>query len=113
MNLKTAAAALALTVAATGLATAPASASTDSGLGVTAKSYSRKQVAAHNKASDCWTIVNGRVYNLTRYVAKHPGGRSRIVRICGKDGTSAFRGQHGSSGKPNRTLAAYRIGTVR
>jgi cytochrome b involved in lipid metabolism len=107
-------AALALTLATTGLAASPASASPiDSGMGVVTKSYTTKQVAKHNTAGNCWTIVGSGVYNLTSYVKKHPGGRSRIIRLCGKNGTAAFRNQHGTGGKPNRVIKAYKIGTVK
>jgi cytochrome b involved in lipid metabolism len=74
--------------------------------------YTAVQVATHNTAADCWTTINGKVYNLTRYVTKHPGGVSKITALCGADGTAAFTGQHGSSGSPAKKLATYRIGTL-
>lgn len=62
------------------------------------KKYTTAQVAQHRTASDCWTIVGSGVYNLTSFVRKHPGGASRIIMICGKNGTSAFNSQHGGQG---------------
>lgn len=85
-------------------AAAPASAAT--------KSYTLAAVKAHKSASNCWTAVNGKVYNLTKWISKHPGGSSVIKAMCGKDATSAFKAQHGLSGRPASTLAAYRIGTL-
>ena len=53
-------------------------------------SYTLADVAAHASASDCWMVLNSsKVYNLTPFIAMHPGGNS-IVASCGKDGTSAF-----------------------
>ena len=81
---------------------------------VSTRSYSKSTVAKHNKASDCWTIVDGKVYNLTKFVAKHPGGRKRIIRMCGRDASAAFHGQHSSGSRANTVvLKRYRIGTLR
>ena len=81
---------------------------------VSTRSYSKSTVAKHNKASDCWTIVDGKVYNLTKFVAKHPGGRKRIIRMCGRDASAAFRGQHSSGSRASTVvLKRYKIGTVR
>ena len=68
------------------------------------------EVKKHNSKQDCWSIVNTNVYNLTSYVAKHPGGAGVISNICGKDGTKAFSNEHGNSSKPNNTLDAYLLG---
>jgi len=76
------------------------------------KTYTLAAVKAHKSASNCWSAVNGKVYNLTKWVKKHPGGAGVIKSMCGKDATAAFKGQHGLTGKPMTTLAAYRIGTL-
>ena len=70
------------------------------------------EVKKHNSKQDCWSIVNGKVYKLTSYVAKHPGGSGVISNICGKDGTNAFANQHGSSSKPNNTLDSFLLGSL-
>ena len=70
------------------------------------------EVKKHNSKQDCWSIVNTNAYNLTSYVAKHPGGAGVISNICGKDGTKAFSNEHGSSSKPNNTLDAYLLGSL-
>lgn len=76
------------------------------------KSYTLAQVKAHKSASNCWSAVNGKVYNLTKWIAKHPGGSGVIKSMCGKDATAAFKSQHGLSGKPASKLAAYKLGTL-
>ena len=77
------------------------------------KAYSMTEVRTHNKASDCWTVINKRVYNLTKWVAQHPGGAGAITRLCGTDGTRAFTGKHGGQGGPTSQLAKYQIGVLR
>jgi hypothetical protein len=75
--------------------------------------YTTAEVALHASESSCWSIVNGNVYDLTSYIPKHPGGSSKIIRICGKDGSSAFEGQHGGESKPEKILASYKIGPLK
>ena len=79
----------------------------------TTKSYTKAEVAAKNTASNCWTIVGNKVYDLTQWVSRHPGGSSAIASICGMDGTSRFKGQHASSGRANATLDGYYIGDLK
>jgi cytochrome b involved in lipid metabolism len=74
--------------------------------------FTAAEVAKHNNGSDCWSVVNGKVYDLTSYVNGHPGGASVIKAICGKDGSSSFAGQHGSASKPNNVLAAFLLGPL-
>lgn len=66
-----------------------------------------EEVAKHNSADNCWSIVYGNVYDLTKWIPKHPGGPAVIRALCGKDGSTAFEGQHANQGKPARELAAY------
>lgn len=98
--------------------TVPQSSASSSSRGLSAlvstKSYSKSTVAKHRTAADCWTIVDGNVYNLTKFVAKHPGGRKRIIRMCGRDASAAFHGQHSSGSRAGSVvLTRYRIGTLR
>ena len=78
----------------------------------TAKSYTAAQVATHKTGSDCWSIINKKVYNLTSYVSSHPGGTAVISAICGKDGTAAFSGQHGGQAAPTSVLSGLLLGTL-
>lgn len=48
------------------------------------------EVAKHDRATDCWSIVSGSVYNLTSLISSHSGGAEAILRNCGRDGTQAF-----------------------
>lgn len=77
------------------------------------KSYTLATVRKHGTATDCWSAVNGGVYNLTRWIAKHPGGSSAILSICGRNGSAAFNSQHGGSAKVAAVLKPYRIGRLR
>lgn len=69
-------------------------------------------VATHNTKSDCWSVVNGNVYNLTSWIGRHPGGQQEIMAMCGKDASAAFSGKHGGEQKPEAMLASFKIGTL-
>ncbi len=76
-------------------------------------SYTLLQVSSHNTSSDCWSVVSGGVYNLTSWIAKHPGGQSAIKGMCGLDGTVGFLAQHNGDTKAINTIASYKIGIVK
>ena len=70
------------------------------------------EIKKHNSRGDCWSIIEGKVYNLTSFVQQHPGGIELIASICGIDGSAAFSSQHGSSSKPNNVLGNLLLGNV-
>ena len=70
------------------------------------------EVKKHNSASDCWSIIDGVVYDLSNWVDSHPGGSSRITAICGKDGTSNFLGQHNNSNSAKSRLKGFELGKL-
>ena len=73
------------------------------------------QVSAHNTLQDCWMIISNRVYNLTGYIAQHPGGQNAILNYCGRDGTNAFDTRGGSGTHSNNArnlLNGFYIGDL-
>lgn len=76
----------------------------------------RSEVGVHNTADDCWTIIEGNVYDITPYLSRHPGG-SVISQACGIDGTSLFTqrttgdGQTVGSGTPHSNGAQNQLGS--
>ena len=51
---------------------------------------SMEEVCKHNVKEDCWTVVDGLVYNVTLYVPYHPGGK-RILQGAGREASQTFR----------------------
>lgn len=94
----------------TGTSSVTASTSTDSSSVI---SYSMDQVAAANNKLKCWTTINGNVYDLTTWIAQHPGGQGAILSLCGKDGTNAFNAQHGGQVRPEQELKHFFIGKLK
>lgn len=77
-----------------------------------AGTYTLKQIAQHNSAANCWSAVNGGVYDLTSWIKQHPGGSAAILSMCGIDASAAYNAQHGGQGRPANELAGFKIGTL-
>ena len=74
--------------------------------------YTFADVQANDSASSCWSVINGNVYDLTGWINSHPGGSSRILNLCGTDGSSSFNGRHGGQSNAESTLAGYLLGPL-
>lgn len=79
---------------------------------LTGDEISVEELSKHDSAADCWSVVGGKVYDLTSYVNSHPGGSGAISALCGKDATQAFSGQHGGASSPTNILASFLVGTL-
>ncbi len=54
-------------------------------------------LSKHNSKSDCWIVYNNKVYDITSYLPRHPGGPSTITPTCGNTRfDSAFINYHGT-----------------
>lgn len=56
--------------------------------------YTLDQVAAHNKEGDAWVVVDGKVFDVTKFLSQHPGGKKVLLMESGKDATEKFRMFH-------------------
>lgn len=70
------------------------------------------EVSQHATPDDCWTIIDGAVYDMTPFLNRHPGGSAAIAGLCGGDGTAGFQGQHGGASAPNSQLESLKIGVL-
>ena len=76
------------------------------------KSYNRSEVLQHNTLDDCWVIINNKVYDLSDFIKKHPGGKEIIETRAGEDATSFFYLKHVSNKGILRQLETYCIGEI-
>jgi len=74
--------------------------------------FKMTEVASHNSRTDCWTVINGKVYNLTAYIAS--GQHKPVIADgCGIDATQIFNNVAKHSGKKAQdALAGLLIGTI-
>ena len=71
-----------------------------------------EEVNKNNSATSCWSIIYGNVFDLTKWISKHPGGAEKIRAICGKDGTTSFERQHEGDGGAANQLSSYFLGKL-
>ncbi len=74
--------------------------------------YTMADITAHAKPESCWAAINGSVYDLTTWVARHPGGEKPIGMLCGKDATDMFTRKHGKSNSAQAALGLLKIGSL-
>jgi len=53
-------------------------------------SYTMEEIAKHNKDTDCWVVISGKVYDVTSFLIDHPGGKDAIMLFAGQDATESF-----------------------
>ena len=74
--------------------------------------YTMADVKSANTSAKCWSVIDGYVYDLTKWIPVHRGGPQAITFLCGKDGTSAFKAQHDGSSGPVSVLSNYLLGPL-
>lgn len=52
------------------------------------------EVARHRRNGDCWTIYQGKVYDITLYLDFHPGSKKELMKGAGKDCTELYNQVH-------------------
>jgi cytochrome b involved in lipid metabolism len=70
-------------------------------------------VASHGTVADCWVIVDGGVYDVTKFLTEHPGGRAALSKP-GRGGCDVSSHFHriGHSDVAKDRLQALLIGRV-
>jgi cytochrome b involved in lipid metabolism len=74
------------------------------------KYYTQKEVSVHNKKTDCWLIANNNVYDVTRFIEKHPIGSEPIIKRAGNDCTVDYN-FHSKISK--KCWDEYKIGEIK
>lgn len=76
--------------------------------------YSMADVEPHDTVDDCWLIIEGKVYDVTGYVDRHPAPPSVLAPWCGGEATEGMRTKgYGNDHSPAawEMLESFRIGT--
>ena len=74
--------------------------------------YTMEKVRANNNEASCWSVIDGNVYDLTKWIGSHPGGRGNILSLCGKNGTAEFASKHRGDSNPQTRLKGYLLGPL-
>ncbi|RVE71736.1 hypothetical protein OJAV_G00055020 [Oryzias javanicus] len=66
----------------------------EAGSGRNAGVFTWEEVHKHCSRKDQWLVINRKVYNITQWTKRHPGGSSVISLYAGEDATEAFTAFH-------------------
>jgi len=74
-------------------------------------------VAKHSTKEDCWVVLYGKAYDLTKFAKVHPGGAKLIFDNAGKDATALFDPVHPKDImekllKPSLTMGEVDVATI-
>ncbi|GKZ22529.1 hypothetical protein AbraIFM66951_006487 [Aspergillus brasiliensis] len=91
--------------------------------------FTLEQVQKHNTADDLWIVLHNKgqslnylalqnleltidtVYNITKYIEDHPGGKEVLIEVAGTDATEAFE-EIGHSDEAREQLEPYFVGDL-
>lgn len=74
--------------------------------------FTWEEVAKHNTETDCWVTVHDKVYDITSWMDRHPGGKEILRLAAGRNISEAFESYHPFTNKAHEVLAKYEIGAV-
>jgi len=84
--------------------TQPAEESTPTEEALEIATYTMEEISLHNSIEDCWLLINGKIYDVTGFDTKHPGGRA-VLAGCGIDSTELYETRPMGSGTPHSDKA--------
>ncbi|XP_063709922.1 cytochrome b5-like [Culicoides brevitarsis] len=81
------------------------------------KTIDAAEVKEHNKKDDIWIILRDKttkvdkVYDVTKFLEEHPGGREVLLEVAGKDATQDFE-DVGHSSAADELMKKFYIGDL-
>ncbi|XP_017465582.1 PREDICTED: cytochrome b5 type B isoform X2 [Rhagoletis zephyria] len=75
------------------------------------KTYNLEAVKQHNTPDDLWIVIEGKVYDVTKFRNEHPGGEETLDEVAGRDATRDFL-DVGHSQEARQILKKYYIGDL-
>ncbi|KAG8387334.1 hypothetical protein BUALT_Bualt02G0010700 [Buddleja alternifolia] len=76
-----------------------------------AKVFTLAEVSEHNTNKDCWLVIDGKVYDVTKFLEDHPGGDEVLVSSTGKDATDDFE-DVGHSATAKAMMEEFYVGDI-
>lgn len=70
------------------------------------------EVGKHNNGTDCWIVIDKKVYDVSKFLNEHPGGKKVLLRVAGKDATSEFHKFHNAADVMRKYGAQLYVGDI-
>lgn len=97
------------------MAPSPAATTAPTSVGTTTKQFTAAQVAEHNSGTSCYVSFQGKVYDITSFIPKHPEGPKPLAK-CGQSIDSfsdVHSGGNFDSPQMQKLLSTLVIGTLK
>ena len=78
-----------------------------------AKEYTWQEISKHNNEDSAWVYLNEDVFDVTKFLDRHPGGRDMLLLMAGRDITDLFQTYHPFTEKPKQILQKFKIGKLK
>merc|ERR1712130_139170 len=76
-----------------------------------ARQITYAELCEHNKETDLWILIDGKVYDVTKFLPEHPGGEEVLTTEAGKDATEPFE-DVGHSDDARELIKKFYIGDL-
>ena len=83
----------------------------DSTLRAAPRRSTLEMLAKHSGKDDAWMTINGKVYNVSKYLEDHPGGEEVLLDRVGQDATEDFE-DVGHSNEARKQLLSFEVGEL-
>ncbi|KAF8571467.1 hypothetical protein P879_01097 [Paragonimus westermani] len=70
------------------------------------------EIEKHATLTDRWIVIDNKVYDITKFQNRHPGGRKILGHFAGQDATEAFLAFHKKSSDVKKYLKPLYVGDV-
>ena len=79
------------------------------------RSYSASEVAKHNSKDSLWVVNKGKIYDVTDFAERHPGGEEILLEHAGQNVSEIMSSidPHQHSSAAYQILAKYYIGDLK
>lgn len=76
--------------------------------------YTLAEVKKHNTTASLWVVNSDKVYDVTDFAGRHPGGRNLLTERAGEDITDIMQAasSHSHSNTAYQILDKYYIGNL-
>ncbi|KAF0935371.1 hypothetical protein E2562_032457 [Oryza meyeriana var. granulata] len=78
-----------------------------------ARLFSTSEATGHASRNDCWVVIHGKVFDVTKFLEDHPGGEDVLLHASASgDATEAFE-DVGHSTSAISMMNSYLIGSIK
>ena len=76
------------------------------------KLISYEELKKHDKPTDRWLLIENKVYDITNWAKRHPGGGKILGHFSGEDATDAWRAFHNDKDHVKKFMKALYVGDL-